>query len=94
MRRPRVAWMTSADDHILEFLLNEGNRQIVSTPRVIAENIDFNPGYVRQRMSVLLENNLVEYHDEEAGFYAISDRGGAYLAGELSADDLEKDSDD
>lgn len=81
--------MTNADDHILEFLRNEGNREIVATPRVIAENIDFNPGYVRQRMSQLLDENLVEYYDEDAGMYQITGRGRAYLQGELDADDLE-----
>lgn len=85
--------MTNADDHILEFLLNEGNQEIVATPRVIAENIDFNAGYVRQRMRELLEKDLVEYYDEDAGFYQITDQGRAYLEGELSADDLEDDSD-
>ncbi|ELY97014.1 phage PhiH1 repressor protein [Natrialba chahannaoensis JCM 10990] len=81
--------MTNADDHILEFLLNEGNREIVATPRVIAENIDFNSGYVRQRMGELLERGLVEYHDEDAGFYQITDLGRSYLEGNLDADDLE-----
>ncbi|RKD95508.1 hypothetical protein ATJ93_2366 [Halopiger aswanensis] len=89
MRRPRVGWMTNADDHILEFLLNEGNREIVATPRVIAENIDFNPGYIRQRMRKLLEEDLVAYYDEEAGIYEITDQGRAYLAGEIDAKDLE-----
>ena len=83
--------MTNADDHILEFLLNEGNREIVATPRVIAENIDFNPGYVRQRMGKLLDENLVEYYDEDAGIYQITDRGHSYLKGDLDADDLESD---
>lgn len=89
MRRPRVGWMTNADDHILEFLLNEGNREIVASPRVIAENIDFNPGYVRQRMAKLLEKGLVDYYDKDAGIYQITDRGRDYLAGKLDKDDLE-----
>jgi len=89
MRRPRVSWMTNADDHLLEFLLNEGNREIIATPAVIAENIDFNPGYVRQRVSKLLENELIEYHDEDRGMYKITDRGREYLAGDLDAEELE-----
>lgn len=90
MRRPRVPWMTNADDRILEFLQNDPNREIVATPRVIAENIDFNRGYVTQRLSELRDRELVEYHDEDTGIYAISDRGRAYLAGKLDADELEK----
>lgn len=81
--------MTNADDRILEFLQNDPNPSIVATPLVIAENIDFNRGYVTQRLRVLLENHLVEYHDEGSGIYRITDRGGAYLAGELEAEDLE-----
>lgn len=93
MRRPRVSWMTNADDHILEFLLNEGNREVIATPAVIAENIDFNAGYVRQRVSKLLEEGLIEYHDEDRGMYRITERGRKYLAGDLDASDLEDDED-
>jgi len=91
MRRPRVPWMTNADDRILEFLQNDPNREIVATPRVIAENIDFNRGYVTQRLSELLEQGLVEYRDKDSGIYAITERGRAYLDGELNADELERD---
>lgn len=91
MRRPRVSWMTNADDHILEFLLNEGNKEIIATPAVIAVNIDFNPGYIRQRLSVLLDEGLIEYYDEQRGMYELSSRGRSYLAGELDASDLEPD---
>lgn len=90
MRRPRVTWMTNADDHILEFLLNEGNKELVATPAVIAENIDFNRGYVSQRIAVLLNECLVEYYNEERGMYKIAAKGRAYLAGEIEASDLAK----
>lgn len=82
--------MTNADDRILEFLQNDPNREIVATPRVIAENIDFNRGYVTQRLSKLLDQSLVEYHDEDSGIYKITDRGRAYLAGSLEAGELEQ----
>ena len=81
--------MTNADDRVLEFLQNDPNHSIVATPKVIAENIDFNRGYVTQRMKVLREEGLVEYYDETSGIYQITDRGRAYLAGELEKDDLE-----
>lgn len=83
--------MTNADDHILEFLLNEGNRELIATPAVIAENIDFNSGYVRQRVSQLLERGLIEYHDEDRGMYEITELGRKYLAGDLDAEELERD---
>ncbi|MFC7044617.1 ArsR family transcriptional regulator [Halobacteriaceae archaeon GCM10025711] len=83
--------MTNADDHILEFLLNKGNRELIATPAVIAENIDFNRGYTRQRLSVLLDEDLVEYHDEQRAMYKLSPKGRSYLAGELNASELERD---
>ncbi|NEU59194.1 winged helix-turn-helix domain-containing protein [Halorussus sp. MSC15.2] len=83
--------MTNADDYILEFLLNEGNKEIVATPSVIAENIDFNSGYVRQRISKLLDAGLIEYHSEPQGMYQITQKGRDYLAGDLDAEELEKD---
>lgn len=81
--------MTNADDHILEFLLNQGSREIIATPAVISVNIDFNDGYVRQRLSELLDAGLVNYHDKNRGMYQITEKGREYLAGELDANELE-----
>ena len=89
MRRPRVDWMTRADDAILEFLLNKGNRPIVATPAVIEANIDYKISHVRTRLRELESADLVEYYSEERGLYQITDRGRAYLEGELDAADLE-----
>jgi len=88
MYRPRVSWMTNADTHILEFLHNGGNA-IYATPAVIAYNIDFTRNYVSKRMAKLQDHGLVRYDDKTAAMYAITDRGRAYLAGELDASDLE-----
>jgi len=90
MRRPKVDWMTRADDTILEFLLNEGNRPIRATPAVIQANVDYQISHVRNRTRELHEAGLVEYYDENRGIYQITDRGRAYLAGEIDADGLEK----
>ncbi len=89
MRRPRVSWMTAADDRILEFLLNEGNRPLVATPAVIEMNVDYQRTHVSNRLGELLDAGLVEYYDEERAAYQITDRGRAYLAGEFDADELE-----
>ncbi|MFP8954542.1 ArsR family transcriptional regulator [Natrialbaceae archaeon A-arb3/5] len=90
MRRPRVDWMTRADDAILEFLLNKGNHPIVSTPAVIEANIDYKISHVRSRLRELDDADLVAYYDKNRGLYEITDRGRAYLDGELTADDLER----
>jgi len=82
--RPRVDWMTQADNQILEFL---DEQDIVATPKVIAANIDYTPQYVNERIPLLSENGLVENRGK--ALYRITDRGRQYLAGELDKDDLE-----
>lgn len=89
MRRPRVSWMTRADDIILEFLLNEGSKELAATPGMIELNIDYGRTHISNRLKQLRDADLVEYFDEERGAYKITDHGRAYLAGELDADDLE-----
>jgi len=76
--------MTRADDYILEFL---GDHDIIASPRVISVNIDYSHQYVNERMKPLRENALVE--NEGDGLYKITEKGRAYLSGELDADDLE-----
>lgn len=84
MRRPRVPWMTQGDDRILETLESSG---LILSPAVIAKNIDYTRNYVNKRMRKLRDECLVERVED--GYYRISDRGQAYLRGELDADDFE-----
>lgn len=84
--RPRVEWMTRADDYILEFL-NE--KTIVATPRVISANIDYSHQYVNERMKPLREHGLVSTTGD--GLYEITEKGRAYLAGDLDEEDLHED---
>jgi predicted transcriptional regulator len=81
--RPRVEWMTSADNRILEFLRD---KEIVASPRVISVNIDYDRQYVSKRLRILAQNDLVDNID--TGLYQITDRGRLYLDGELEKDDL------
>jgi len=71
------------DDRILE-ALESGLRL---TPAVIAENIDRTRQHVSRRLSDLTDHGLVEKPNR--GYYEITDRGRAYLSGELGADELE-----
>ena len=88
--RPRLAdWMTPVDRDILERLQNEGNRELVLTPRLIAANTDWERDTIRRHVLTLSEHGLVEYYDEAAGIYQLSDRGRAYLRGELDVEELE-----
>ncbi len=91
--QPRLAnWMTPSDRDILEILANEGGRrELVLTPRLIAENTDWARDTIREHVVVLRDHNLIEYHDESAGIYQLSDRGRAYLAGNLDVSELDDD---
>jgi len=81
--------MTRADDAILEFLLNEGNRPLKASPAVVQANIEYQISHVRNRLRELHSAGLVEYYDEDRGIYQITEKGRAYLAGDLDASDLE-----
>ncbi len=90
--RPRLAdWMTPVDRDILELLYNDGGvHELVLSPRIIAENIDWSRQTVREHVMTLRSHGLVEYHDETGGVYRLSDRGRLYLEGDLAADELEE----
>lgn len=82
--RPRVEWMNQTDDRILE-LLDESD--LILSPAVISVNLEYNRSWISRRISKLVDVGLVEAVNE--GYYKITDRGRAYLSGELDADDLE-----
>jgi DNA-binding transcriptional ArsR family regulator len=82
--------MTEVDISIIEYLLNEGNRELIANPKVIAVNIDYSPNTVREHMRPLRETKLVEYYDESDGLYQISNRGRRYISGELSDEEVEE----
>lgn len=82
--RPRVDWMNQTDDRILE-LLDESD--LILTPAVIAKNLEYTRNWVSRRIGKLGDADLVEPID--SGYYRITERGRAYLTGDLTADDLE-----
>lgn len=88
MRRPRVEWMTAADDVILEFLQNDPGDAIRASPAVVEANISYKISHIRTRLRKLHEHGLVDYYDDESGIYQITERGRAYLEGELDASDI------
>jgi len=89
MRPPLASWMTPVDRSILERLQNEGNQELALSPAMIAENTDWGHQTVREHVSVLRDHDLIEYKDKERGVYQLSDRGRAYLKGELNVEVLE-----
>lgn len=84
--RPRVSWMTRADDSILELLHEAG---IAANPSTIAFNIDYDPRYVSRRCRTLQEHGLVERVHETKAMYEITELGSDYLEGSLERRDLE-----
>jgi predicted ArsR family transcriptional regulator len=80
------------DRDILERLRNEGNDELVLTPALVSENLDWSRNAVRKHMLELRDRGLLEYYDEDRSIYQLSDRGQAWLAGDLPTDDLEDDS--
>ena len=78
--------MNPADNRILETLDESG---LILSPRVLAVNTDYTRNYVTARLTELGTEGLVEKVDD--GLYRITDRGRAYLAGDLDADELERE---
>jgi len=83
MRPQRVRGMRPTDRHILEFLDNRPSDPIVASPVVIAANIDYVVGSVRERVTPLRKCGLLEYVDRKSGIYGITDLGQRYLRGGL-----------
>lgn len=96
--RPRVPGMNEVDDAILEFFeeLGEPGGARVSLPpspvhyhlTEVLGTVERDSSTFSRRMSKLADRDLLEIEDEETGYYRITDRGIAYLSGELDADDL------
>jgi DNA-binding IclR family transcriptional regulator len=93
--------MNEVDDTILEFFeeLGEVGGEPVSLPpspvrHHIVEmlgHLDRERSTFSRRMNKLADRGLLEKTDEEGSYYRITENGLAYLAGELDADDLERD---
>lgn len=78
----RVEWMSPVHYEILNFF---DKHDIWLSPVVIAKNIDYHRRYVAGECKTLLQVGLVE---QEGRTYRLTDRGRAFLAGDLDTDDL------
>jgi len=95
--------MNEADDAILEYLqeLETGMGHRISLPPTavwynLVEELDVldrSQNTISRRMNVLSDAELLEKTDEKRGYYRITDRGIAYLEGELDTSELEETSD-
>ncbi|NUB91501.1 transcriptional regulator [Haloterrigena sp. SYSU A121-1] len=98
--RARVSWMNEADDAILEYfqeLETDTGHRIALPPTALWYNLveelgvlDRSQNTISRRMNVLSDAGLLEKTDEKRGYYRVTDRGIAYLEGELEASDLDQ----
>ena len=82
--RPRVEWMTQADERVLEFLRE---KNIVASPSVIAVNIDYTGEYISRRCRKLTDAGLLQRVD--ASNYRLTELGEQFLKGEIDAVDIQ-----
>ena len=90
--------MTGSDDSILESLdtLPEG---YLVPPQAIQlnlarEGVDITYRTIQRRLKKLAAAGLVERIEEPRGYCRITDKGRAYLTGELDAEELQLDEDE
>jgi hypothetical protein len=76
-------WMQTADDAILEDLHREQPEYIP----LVANRLGMHVTYVETRCDLLTDYGLLKPVTDEV-IYAVTDRGEAYLRGELDVDDL------
>lgn len=91
--RSRPPWFGKYDEPILEFLAES---DVAAPPAVVTFNLDWHgiasPAYstVKRRMRKLDTHELLEKVDTDAGYYAITDKGRSFLAGDLDPGELEQ----
>jgi predicted transcriptional regulator len=79
--------MTKSDPAILEFFEEQ---EIAMPPAVVSFNIEgVSHPTVKRRMPVLADNGFLGRVEGKRGYYRITHRGRAYLAGDLDAEELE-----
>ncbi|WP_152422529.1 hypothetical protein [Natrinema pallidum] len=81
-----VDWMKPSDYPLLQELAKYDGWH---TPKSLSLNLPNTRNWLGQRCRKLEEHDLVERHDDEPG-YRITDRGRAFLAGELEPADLQE----
>lgn len=97
--RPRVPGMNEVDDTILEFFeeLGEvGGSRVELPPSAVQHHVcdvlgllDRERSTFSRRMKKLEERGLLERTGDGSAYYRITEKGLAYLAGDLDVEDLE-----
>lgn len=80
------SWMTRGQYRVLEGFADPEIITVL-TPSIVAYNLGFSRTHASRSIDELQEHGLVE--KVERGKYRATDRGRAFIDGELDADDLE-----
>ncbi|MWG33132.1 hypothetical protein [Halomarina oriensis] len=90
--KPRPPWAGKYDEPILELLEASG---VALPPAVVHFNLRWKnvatpaDSTVKRRLRKLAEHDYLEKVEQNAGYYAITQKGRDYLAGNLDADELD-----
>jgi len=80
--------MKAADQSILQLLAPP--KKLELTPSNVARNVGLSRGYTSERLGILEDHGLVQADREEGHpYFSITERGEAFLEGELSVSELE-----
>lgn len=79
--------MTKSDPAILELFEESG---LTMPPAVVSYNVDgVSHVTVKRRLRELENHGLLEKAEDKRGYYRITDRGRAYLSGDIESHELE-----
>lgn len=82
---PEVEWAVPVDQHILRELDTYGWQ----SPKTLALNLPFSRQWIADRTRVLADYGLLERHEETVA-YRITKYGREVVAGNVTADELNK----
>lgn len=81
----RVSWFSPIDYEILSFFQTH---DILVSPKVLSENIEYDRQYTSKRCRELEKANIL--CKKNSGLYRLSDTGKRFLSGDLSAENFER----
>jgi len=81
----RVSWFSPVDYEILIFF---EDHDILVSPKVIANNIDYDRQYVSKRCVELMDKGLLR--KDETSLYELTDLGRDFLEGTIEAPEIEE----
>lgn len=83
-------WMTRADYEMLSAMHQLPDELKMTSPAVLADNLDYSPDWISRRLAELNDRGLVEtVQPDQAVRYQISELGRQLMAKEIPATEFE-----